>query len=483
MTKFKENYYNKIPEDLEALIKSLGHINRLKIIFTLREKGDLSFSEINEWVKLNKSLLTNHIKKLELSGVVQNYFKVKNDTANYSFYKLTPLGKKLINDLVSTYRDYHQGLNKDSINLYVDFKEEIPEDFLYVLSKLKNRFRFSLSILLSDYENLSFSDIVEKTKKESSVIANHLKKLELGGLIQNFLMKSDTSNEYSYYRLTKLGNLMIHAIIKSYNEYFHESLFTIKNEINTELNLEFFNAGCSTWALPNEMMLGWIELYSEKIYSLKIELSKNLILDNIFITNIVSEKSNKFYIVDIKDLETNYLSFQFYSLIPDGKLSAYRESIKLIVLDKDLNELSQKELEITILKPIIKLDVTNRQIESNSGVFELKISILKGFRILIPGIEIKVLDENGNKIEIKTKKADASELNPDIPPEINPENLIGGIRINYKGNLNFFFRIPYIDLNGNKYYSNEAKVQITNDQGYLGNFNYTFDSSKILTEI
>ena len=54
-------------------------------------------------------------------------------------------------------------------------------------------------------------------------------------------MKSDTSNNYSYYRLTKLGNNMIHAIIKSYNEYFHESLFTIKKDITTELNPEYFN--------------------------------------------------------------------------------------------------------------------------------------------------------------------------------------------------------------------------------------------------
>jgi hypothetical protein len=295
-------------------------------------------------------------------------------------------------------------------------------------------------------------------------------------------MKSDTSNEYSYYRLTKLGNIMIHAIIKSYNEYFHESLFTIKKEVNKELNLEYFNAGCSTWALPNEMMLGWIELYSEKISSLKIELSKNLIIENIFSTNIVSEKSNKSYILDIKDLETNYLSFQFYSSIPDGKLSSYRESIKLTVQDKDLNEISQKELEVTILKPIVKLDVINRQVQSNSGVFEIKISILKGFKILIPGIEIKVLDETGNKIEIKTKKADPSELEPDIPPEINPENLIGGIKIDYKGKLYFYFRIPYIDLNNNKYYSNEVKLQLTNDERYLGNLNYTFNSSKMLAE-
>ncbi|MHA1490933.1 MAG: winged helix-turn-helix domain-containing protein, partial [Promethearchaeota archaeon] len=71
--------------------------------------------------------------------------------------------------------------------------KSVPDDFELILKGLSNKFRFALTLLFLDKGNLSFSEIVSITNRSKSLIASHLKKLELGGILQNFLKKESGS--------------------------------------------------------------------------------------------------------------------------------------------------------------------------------------------------------------------------------------------------------------------------------------------------
>jgi len=470
-----QNYLDELPEDFELLLKNL--------VLLLRTNESLSFSELVNKSGIQKSLLSNHLNKLEISGLVQNYLKKDLTSSNYSFYELTRFGRKFINDFIASYVKFFK-LHKNSEPLFIDLNQEIPEDFELLLKALKNKFRYALTQLLEKYDNLSFSDISKLTNKEAGILTSHLKKLELGGLIQNFLMKSGDTNEYSYYRLTKLGKIMIRDIINSYNNYYSGRYTELKTEGEVEERIDFryFDVGCTTWALPNEKILGWIDLFSNDIAKLELILSNNLLINDVFNVKFEWDQSKKAVILDIAKLDITYLSFQFYSKIPDGTNSINTETIDVIAFDEELNPIYQKSLKIEILKPIVLLDVKSKQQTPISGYFEIKITILKGFQIIIPGINIEVFDENHEKVNIKTTETDPIEFMTEIPPGVKPENLIGGFKINHKGKLIFHFKVPYKDTNNNIYYSNEVKIEIQNNEQYSGNIDYVYNQPALIIE-
>ena len=96
------------------------------------------------------------------------------------------------------------GIWKLKIN-FKDYLNQIPNEFEFALKGIGNKFRLALSILLVDNGPLSFSNIAKITGKEKSLIGNHIKKLELGGIVQNFLQKKEDTNEYSFYEITEKG--------------------------------------------------------------------------------------------------------------------------------------------------------------------------------------------------------------------------------------------------------------------------------------
>ena len=478
-----EKYIDDIPEDFESLLYSLGNKNRVKIILILKKNKNLSFSEIVLKSGIQKSLLASHLKKLELSGMIQNFFKKQNEKSGYSFYELTKFGKLISTSVISSYANYYKFNDKNSQNLFINFDLEIPDDFERLLKALNNKFRFAISLLLNDNDYLSFSDIIKISERESSILTNHLKKLEVGGIIQNFLMKSEETNEYSYYKLTKLGKSLINNLVQVYNDYYEGKSFSVEPEndnFSDEIDLRYFNVGCITWALPHENILAWFDIFSKEIFKLEIRLSNNLILNEVFNVEFELTEKEQSAVIDIGNSGLDYISFQFYSIIPEGNKSINFETLNIVAFDKDLNELCQKVLEVEILKPNINLEVTNEQLSPNNGIFKIKISITKGFKISIPTIEIKVLDDNKNKVDIETKEKDPARLAHDIPPDIKQENFIGNILIKQKGILYFHFRIPFIDANNNKYYSNEEIVKIKNIEEFMGDLNYIYDDSTLM---
>lgn len=109
----------------------------------------------------------------------------------------------------------------------------IPDDFESTLKALANKFRFSLACLIMEEGPLSFTDLTQRTIKDKSYIVNHLKKLELNGLVQNFLHRKEGTNEYSFYEITEYGKKIITDLIKSYNNY-HE-------KVSDEWQIDFKN--------------------------------------------------------------------------------------------------------------------------------------------------------------------------------------------------------------------------------------------------
>ena len=477
MSKTFKEYLTKIPEDFELLLKALGNKTRIRIVLLLLKNESLSLSKIVKYTNQENSLVLNHIKKLELAGVVQNYIQKREGRREFSFYELTKYGKKIITDLVENYNNFYGNLNKTNKLINFEYQYEIPEDFELTFKALSNKYRFALSILLINEGTFSFSEIVNILEREKSSISNHLKKLELGGIIQNFLEKNEKTGEYSFYKITVYGKEIISGLLKSYNDYY-KGLTDVIEEYHDEMlgaHLKHFDANSNSWALPNEKILAWIEVYTENVARLEIKLSENLIINEFFNIGLELKNDSKIISIELNKNNPKYIPFEFYSKIPDANNQVNLEKLIINAYDFENILLGEKEITIEILKPLVKLEVINKQKTPNSGFFEIKISCLRDFQIKILNIEIKVTDSENNPIEIKTTQKDPLELEQEIPPEIQLENLIGELILHGKGIFKFHFRIPYLDRHGNKHYSNIEVIELKNIEEFEANLNYIYN--------
>ena len=58
-------------------------------------------------------------------------------------------------------------------------------------------------------EGLSFSELRHQTKLNAGTLSNQLRTLKDGGLVENLLQRRENSREYSYYRATPLGEIVM----------------------------------------------------------------------------------------------------------------------------------------------------------------------------------------------------------------------------------------------------------------------------------
>jgi len=454
MSKNLEEYIKDIPDDFELLLKALGHKVRIDLIFQLYKSKNLSLSKLGNILDLENSLILNHLKKLELAGVVQNYLLKSEETREFSFYELTKFGR----------------------SFFIDLQESSLLHQHEALKAVSNKFRFALSSLLRERGPYTFTKITEITKLNKSVLNDHLKKLELGGMIQNFLKKVEKSNEYSHYEITDFGANLISCLLKSYNGYY-SGIDTKKLE-KIELKAEdYFKADCNKWALPNEKILVWIELFSSKISKIEIKLTPNLKLQSFYNIIHTFDESNNLISVFNENIDLNYIPFELISKVPSGSNSVNLESLIISAYDSELSKISEKQLNLEILKPIVKLKVKNQQYSSNNGFFEINISCLKDFQISINNIEVNVKDVNNNFIPIEVDKKDPIEFEQDIPPEIKLDKLIGQFILIGQGVLKFHFRVPYRDALNNLYYSNEEIITLNNIEEFKASLDYIYNYS------
>ena len=469
------SYLERIPQDFELLLKGIGNKIRFKIALFIIKKGESSFKTIANKFHKKNSLVSHHIKILEMSGILQNILKHDNKLREYSYYKITRIGKEIILNLISSYNDFY---NKINFRIEKRISETIPEDFELFLKSLNNRFRLALTLMIKDQGPLTFSQIVKMTNKEKSLISNHLKKLELSGLIQNYLKKNSMSSEYSYYKLSQYGNHSIDSLLSSYNQYYHR----IDEEFNIskmEEDKVYFTAGCSSWALPNENMIGWVEILSDEVINIEISLNDGLFARDFYYIDADYNEKLTTYNLDIFKNKIKYIPFEFYSAIPGGYNAVNVEHIEISAFDLELNILQKSEIKVDIIKPIVRLNVNHEKLSENSGIFNIIFTVLRGFDVEIKKFEIEVKDKNNTPIRVIKGEKDIIDFGSELPPEVGVENLTGSIKINKKGNLFFTFKILYEDVMENQYVSNVERIEIINKEEFEGNLNYNYNYTEI----
>jgi len=215
---------NRIPKNLIAILKGLNNQFRIQLLEKILEDNNISLSKIQKFTQKPNGYILNHIHTLELAGIIQNYVKKSTTSREYSFYSVTPLGGIIFSCIKKVNSEIY-GISKIA-----------EKELLLILKAISNPFRFALLESIIEKSKLSFTEILSLTKEENTIIANHLHKLELAQLIQNFYQKRDAKSDYSFYEKTNLGEKIINSIIENYNNYYKQKLDNKnKEQVESEL--------------------------------------------------------------------------------------------------------------------------------------------------------------------------------------------------------------------------------------------------------
>lgn len=474
----KENFskfLKQIPDDFKSTMKALGNEFRFRLILLLLEEESFSLSKISETFKKKNSLILGHLKKLESAGIVQNYIHHTTARRDYSFYAITKYGAKMVKTFINDYNYLFK--SKLMEENYLSFLE-IPEEVEIILKALSNQFRLGLLLFFLQQQKYSFSEIVDITEKSKSSIANHLKIMEIAGLIQNFYEKQEITS-YSFYSITKVGKSLISNLLSRYNDYYQYDLEQL-DKLESENYIEnHFNIFCSDWGLPNEKLLGWIEIYDKSVYHIEIKLDLDLEINKVFNIEFNHNPYENIYTFDIVGT-INYIPFEFISKIPESHTPINKRTLDVSVFDAGNNFLQNKAVTIDILRPVINLDVKKCEFSETFGIFEIKISFLSNIHVKIPSIEFKVTDMENRDIRIVVNDKDPTEISQDLRPGIDLENLIGEFIINKPGIFKIHFRIPYTDALSNMYYSNKEIIEIGDVESFEGNLDYKYNYESLV---
>jgi len=91
-----EKYANQIPQQTRQLIAALDNPTRQAILTLLSEYGELSFTEIQKTLDLQKLTLNFHLKKLLKVSLIARQIKKEAGNQKYSHYTTTPLGSQIL---------------------------------------------------------------------------------------------------------------------------------------------------------------------------------------------------------------------------------------------------------------------------------------------------------------------------------------------------------------------------------------------------
>jgi len=481
-----KSYYNNIPDFIIDFFKIIKNPFRLRLLEIFFENDSISFSRLESITMKPSGYIYSHIHKMELSNFIQNFVKKTEENRTYSFYKLTKIGKIF-------YR-YYLILNSNQF-LLIDFDKPL-------INSLANKFRFSILLYLNENNKASFSALRDITKKKNSVLNHHLHILERTHLIQNFLKKDVSSSNYSYYEITELGNDILSSTIEIYNlsigkkeylEYFLTDLSRNnipsieKYEKNISSNKENLNFSSyfASWALPNEPIIGWIKILDKNINKIVVSYSHLLRFNNIYNNYEYEENSgnNEISFNNIKKMAIDFFSMELMAEKPLSNSMVNPESISIKAYDINENLIEEKVIQVDIIKPIIEMKVNKTEITSKSGFFEIMIGIPLGYKLKLGDLKIKALNSKGE--ELKFVKEDISPLDypNEIPPEIEPNNLISNIKFQESGPFYVKFMLSYSDVMDNEYNieSSELKILDTELHQNLLNLSYNFSKAAIAT--
>lgn len=101
MLKKVEEHTKEIPQETRLIIAALDNPVRQAILALLKEKKELSFSDMQKEFGIEKLTLNFHLKKLFSSALIDHYYKHEIGKQKYSFYSITPLGRRVLNSLIN----------------------------------------------------------------------------------------------------------------------------------------------------------------------------------------------------------------------------------------------------------------------------------------------------------------------------------------------------------------------------------------------
>ena len=96
-------YAEEIPEEVKLAVKALNDESRQAILVLLSSNVELSFSEIQKELRIDKVKLNNHLKKLFSSALIDHYYRHEVGNPNYSYYSISRLGKRVLTNLIQAF--------------------------------------------------------------------------------------------------------------------------------------------------------------------------------------------------------------------------------------------------------------------------------------------------------------------------------------------------------------------------------------------
>ena len=102
MEKIKE-YAETIPEEVRTTIASLDNEIRQAILVLLNSNVELSFTDIQKELKLEKIKLNFHLKNLFSSALIDHYYRHEVGNQKYSYYSISQLGRRVLTYLIQAF--------------------------------------------------------------------------------------------------------------------------------------------------------------------------------------------------------------------------------------------------------------------------------------------------------------------------------------------------------------------------------------------
>lgn len=119
-----EDYAKEIPEEIRRAIRGLDSDYRAAIFVALLKHDELSFSELQKMLEIDKAMLNYHLGKLVESALVEHYYRHELGVDKYSFYSVTHFGQNFVEALSRFLRpepiSFRLPLRKESSTTHID---------------------------------------------------------------------------------------------------------------------------------------------------------------------------------------------------------------------------------------------------------------------------------------------------------------------------------------------------------------------------
>jgi DNA-binding transcriptional ArsR family regulator len=91
-----------LPYELNLAIGGLNNNQRQEILFVLNDVDKISFSDLNKKTGIDGPSLSNHLKILSRALLAEHFYDHKIGNDKFSYYRISPLGKRLLQNLLGT---------------------------------------------------------------------------------------------------------------------------------------------------------------------------------------------------------------------------------------------------------------------------------------------------------------------------------------------------------------------------------------------